>query len=229
VVLLLVVFDLEGTLLGAEFFPALGRRLGLGDTLAGLTDKAMNGEMGFEESLAARFEALRGLPMEFVEETCAKLPLNRGARKAVATLKEHGFVPAIISGGFEILADHFAAVLGIEIVCANRLVVSRGRIAGIRKPILTPQLKADLLVNIAGQLGFGTEECVAVGDGAIDVHMLEAAGLGIAFNGKSCVREAANVAVDSGDLKDVVPHILDFRSSLKGDGEDEGKLVRLIA
>ena len=226
---MLVVFDLEGTLLGAEFFPALGRALGSEDTLVRLTDRAMNGEMGFEESLVARFEALRGLPLEFIEETCSRLPLNRGARRAVATLKENGFVPAIISGGFEVLADHFAGVLGIEIVCANRLVVSRGLVEGIRKPIITPRLKADLLVHIAGQLGFGPGECVAVGDGANDIHMLEAAGLGIAFDGKSCVREAADVVVDSGDLKDVVPHILDFRSSLKGKGKDRSKRVQLVA
>ena len=226
---MLVAFDLEGTLLGAEFFPALGRALGSEDTLVRLTDRAMNGAMGFEESLMARFEALRGLPVEFVEETCARLPLNRGARRTVATLKENGFVPAIISGGFEVLADHFAGVLGIEIVCANRLVVSRGLVEGIRRPIITPRLKADLLVNIAGQLGFGPRECVAVGDGANDVHMLETAGIGIAFNGKSCVREAADVIVDSGDLKDVVPHVLDFRSSLNGDGAGRSKLVRLVA
>ena len=214
---MLIAFDLEGTLLAAEFFPEIGRELGLDGALAWITDEAMNGGIGYEEALLTRFEMLRGQPMEVVEEVCARLPLVGGAREAIDSLRSHGFVPAIISGGFEVLADLVAHKLGVSIVCANRLVVEGGRVEAMRKPFITPMFKADLLVNIAGQLGADLARCVAVGDGANDIPMLEAAGLGIAFNGKECVKERADIAIDSQDMTEIIPYIMEFETRLEGD------------
>jgi phosphoserine phosphatase len=210
VIFLLVAFDLEGTLLDTEFFPEVGRALEIDRTLEWLTYEAMNGNMGFEECLSLRFDALRGMPFETVEAVCASLPLVKGAVEAIRTLRSRRYVPAIISGGFEVLADIVARRLGITIVCANRLVVEGGRLEAIRRPYITPRLKADLLVNIAGQLGTVPGRCVAVGDGANDIPMLEAAGLGISFNGKECVREKADVIVEGEDIAEIVPIILEF-------------------
>ena len=214
---MLIAFDLEGTLLAAEFFPEIGRELGLDGALAWITDEAMNGGIGYEEALLTRFEMLRGQPMEVVEEVCARLPLVGGAREAIDSLRSNGFVPAIISGGFEVLADLVAHKLGVSIVCANRLVVEGGRVEAMRKPFITPMFKADLLVNIAGQLGADLARCVAVGDGANDIPMLEAAGLGIAFNGKECVKERADIAIDSQDMTEIIPYIMEFETRLEGD------------
>ena len=217
VVFLLVAFDLEGTLLDAEFFPEVGRALGIDGALSSLTEEAMNGGMGFEESLALRIDALRDVPLEAVKSVCAGLPLVRGAEEAIGALRSSGCVPAIISGGFEVLADLVARRLGITIVCANRLVVEGGVLKAIRRPIVTPRLKADLLINIAEQLGTVPGRCVAVGDGANDIPMLEAAGLGISFNGRECVRERADVAIEGGDLSEIVPIVLEFsRRSERG-------------
>ena len=214
---MLIAFDLEGTLLAAEFFPEIGRELGLDGALAWITDEAMNGGIGYEEALLTRFEMLRGQPMEVVEEVCARLPLVGGAREAIDSLRSHGFVPAIISGGFEVLADLVAHKLGVSIVCANRLVIEGGRVEAMRKPFITPMFKADLFVNIAGQLGADLARCVAVGDGANDIPMLEAAGLGIAFNGKECLKERADIAIDSQDMTEIIPYILEFEARLEGD------------
>lgn len=223
---MLIAFDLEGTLLAAEFFPEIGRELGLDGALAWITEEAMNGGIGYEEALLKRFEMLRGQPLEAVEEVCARLPLVGGVREAIDSLRSHGYVPAIISGGFEVLADLVAHKLGISIVCANRLVVVGGRVEALRKPFITPTFKAGLFVNIAAQMGADPARCVAVGDGANDIPMLEAAGLGIAFNGKECVKERADVAIDSQDMSEIIPYILEFKTRL----EEEGKpVLNLVA
>ena len=224
-IFLLIAFDLEGTLLAAEFFPEMGKELGLEEALAQLTREAMNGSIGYEEALLKRFEMLRGQPIETVQEVCARLPLVNGAEETIDELKTRGYVPAIISGGFEVLADHVARRLGVSIVCANRLVVEEGRVEAIRSPIVTPMLKADLLVNIAGQLGADLAGTVAVGDGANDIPMLEAAGLGIAFNGKECVKERADIAIDSQDMTEIIPYILRFETHLEGDRKLSPNLV----
>ena len=155
--------------------------------------------------------------MEVVEEVCARLPLVGGAREAIDSLRSHGFVPAIISGGFEVLADLVAHKLGVSIVCANRLVIEGGRVEAMRKPFITPMFKADLFVNIAGQLGADLARCVAVGDGANDIPMLEAAGFGIAFNGKECLKERADIAIDSQDMTEIIPYIMEFETRFEGD------------
>jgi len=215
VILLLVAFDLEGTLVDAEFFPEVGRRLGDGALLDSITRQAMNGELGFEEALLRRLKVIRGVPLEELREVCLRLPLFRGARETVRALRELRCTPAIITGGFDILADRVAAELGVEYVCANRFIVEHGRVVSVRRPIVTPEFKARRLLALARRLGVGPGCCVAVGDGANDIPMVEAAGLGIAFNAKRCVRERADVVIEGGDLREVLPYIIDFKEEVE--------------
>ena len=196
-----------------ELFPEIGRHYGRGASLEEITDRGMNGELGFEESLLRRVGMVRGLPIEPIRKLCLRLPVNRGAEDAVSELKDLGCTPAIVSGGFDILADRVALQLGIDIVYSNKFVLEGGRIVDVQRPIVTPEFKADVFISLSKGLGLDPAGCVSVGDGANDIPMMEAAGLSVAFNAKDCVREKAKVVVESGPLRDIMPHVKRFKAS----------------
>lgn len=202
---MLIAFDLEGTLLDGEFFPEVGERLGLGEELGAVTRDAMNGDLPFEEALTRRIELIQGVPMSSLRSVAASIPLTRGAEETVRTLRLMGQTPAIITGGFDLLAEPVAERLQIDLVCANHLSEDQGRAAGHRLPVLTPRGKAEHLRRLAGELGVPMDRTVAVGDGANDIPMLCAAGLGIAFDAPPRIREVAHATVDGGDLMQILP------------------------
>jgi phosphoserine phosphatase len=173
----------------------------------------MNGELGFEESLLRRVGMVRGLPIEPIRRLCLRLPINRGAQDAISELKDLGCTPAIVSGGFDILADRVASEVGIDIVYSNRFVLEGGRIVDVQRPIVTPEFKADVFMSLSKNMGLDPIRCIVVGDGANDIPMMDVAGLSIAFNAKGCVREKAKVVVESGDLRDIMPHVKRFKAS----------------
>jgi len=204
---LLISFDLEGTLVSGELFPALGERLGYGSGLGALTRAAMEGCLPFEEALEQRTSLIRGASLNSVKGIADSLPLVRGAAETVRAVVEMGYTPAILTGGFDILALRAAGELGVHHVLCNRFRVSDGKVDGVASPMVTAHTKADYMMKLCDALGAPLEGCVAVGDGANDIPMLMAAGLGIAFNAGERVREAAQISVDGPDLRKILPHI----------------------
>ncbi|MGB9623202.1 MAG: phosphoserine phosphatase SerB [Candidatus Bathyarchaeia archaeon] len=211
---MLIVFDLEGTLLDGELFPEIGRALNI-EALTEITLRGMKGELSFEDSLSKRLNIIKGISIGEVVEICRKLPINRGAKETIKELKDLGCIPTIITGGFDILAERVAKELDISIVFSNRFLLNKGKIASVKKPIITPEVKAKYLIYLSKMFGFGLDRCVAVGDGANDIPMMKMAGLSIAFHAKDCVKAKAKVVVDDYNLKEIIPHIKQFIKSKK--------------
>jgi phosphoserine phosphatase len=207
---LIVAFDLEGTLVDAELFPALGECTGRKPALDDITDRAMRGELDFRASLDMRIRLIRDISIETVRMVAESLPLSHGAEETISRVKRLGVTPIIITGGFDILADRVAYLLGVEYVCSNRFKVENGCITGVIEPLVTARGKAEKLLGLASWLGISPSHCVAVGDGANDIQMMKASGLSIAFNGREKIRQAANISVTGKDLRKVLPYIEEF-------------------
>jgi phosphoserine phosphatase len=197
----LLVADLESTIIENEMLDELGLILGIGPDIAEITRKAMNGEIDFADSLAARVALLAGTETRALADAATRIRLTPGARSLVATMRRAGAVTALVSGGFTIFADHVAAELGVDRVVANRLEIAEGRLTGrVLPPLVTAEIKRQTLLALSAELGIGSGETIAVGDGANDVPMLSAAGLGVAFRAKPFVAAAARTRLDHADL-----------------------------
>lgn len=194
----------------AELFPALGECNGKKPELDDITDRAMRGELDFRASLDMRLELIRGMSIDSVREVSESLPLTRGAQETVSKIMDLGGVPIMVTGGFDVLANRVARLLEIEFVCCNRFVVENRRVTGIKEPVVTGKGKAEKLLGLASWLGVKPDRCVAVGDGANDIHMMNAAGLSIAFNGRRKVCEEASVSIRGNDLRMILPYIKEF-------------------
>jgi phosphoserine phosphatase len=192
----LVVMDVDSTLIQDEVIELLARHAGTGSQVAEVTERAMRGEIDFAESLHARVATLAGLPAEVLDDVRAAVRLTPGARTVARTLRRLGFTLALVSGGFHEIVDPLAASLGIRRVRANRLEISGGRLTGrVTGDIVDRAAKAAALRELAAEEDLPLDRTVAIGDGANDLDMLAAAGLGIAFNAKPMVREQADAAV----------------------------------
>ena len=206
----LIVLDVDSTLVRGEVIDELAARAGRAAEVARITAAAMNGELDFAESLRARVGALAGLPVEVLDEVREALVLTPGARTLIRTLQRLGFRCGIVSGGFTQITDPLAESLGLDFAAANTLEVADGRLTGgLVGEIVDRAGKARALARFAGQYGIPLEQTVAVGDGANDLDMLNAAGLGIAFNAKPVVREQAHAALNQPHL-DAVLQVLGF-------------------
>ena len=192
----LVVLDVDSTLVQGEVIEMLAAEAGCADEVAQVTEAAMSGRLDFEASLHARVALLAGLPIEAVDRVRAAVRLTPGARTLVRTLKRLGYAVGIVSGGFTAVTDDLAALLDLDHALANVLEVVDGRLTGqLVGPVVDRAGKATALLRFAELEGLRPEQTVAIGDGANDLDMLEAAGLGIAFNAKPVVREAADAAL----------------------------------
>jgi len=179
-----------------EVIEMLAAHAGCADEVAKITAHAMAGELDFAESLRARVALLAGLPATAIDAVRDDLRLTSGARTLVRTLKRMGYRIGIVSGGFTHITDMLMAELGLDYAAANTLEVVDGRITGkLVGEVVDRAGKAAALVRFATQVGVPLTQTVAVGDGANDIDMLNAAGLGIAFNAKAAVREAADTAL----------------------------------
>ena len=193
----LIVMDVDSTLVQGEVIEMLAEHAGCLDEVARVTEQAMRGEIDFEESLRRRVALLEGLDATTLDKVYEDLVLSPGARTMVRTLKRLGYRFAIVSGGFTQVTDRIAADLGIDFAAANELEVVDGRLTGrIVGAVVDRAGKAEALRRFAGEVGVSPAATVAIGDGANDLDMLAAAGLGVAFNAKPVVQQAADTAVN---------------------------------
>ena len=192
----LVVMDVDSTLVQGEVIEMLAAECGCEQQVAAVTASAMAGEIDFEESLRARVALLAGLPVEAVDRVRAAVRLAPGARTLVRTLQRLGYAVGIVSGGFTAVTDDLVRELHLDHARANLLEVADGRLTGrVLGPVVDRAAKAVALREFAAAEGLDMAQTVAIGDGANDLDMLAASGLGIAFNAKPIVREAADAAL----------------------------------
>ncbi|WIX82311.1 phosphoserine phosphatase SerB [Amycolatopsis carbonis] len=192
----LVVFDVDSTLVQGEVIEMLGAHAGVEPQVREITEAAMRGELNFTESLERRVSLLAGLPASVLDEVAATLELTPGARTTVRTLKRMGFRCGVVSGGFTQVIDHLVDELGLDFAAANELEIVDGKLTGrVVGEVVDRAGKAKALRRFADDYGIPLGQCVAVGDGANDIDMLSAAGMGVAFNAKPALREVADTAL----------------------------------
>jgi phosphoserine phosphatase len=196
-----LVADMESTVIENEMLDELADFVGLRAQVAEITRRAMNGELDFAAALAERVVLLKDLPVSVLDEAYARVRVMPGAAALVATMRAAGAETALVSGGFGVFAEKVAARLGFARTVCNRLDLAGGRIAGtVAAPLVTAETKRRTLIEIAAAGGVPLADTLAVGDGANDLPMLLAAGLGIAFRAKPSVAAAARWRVDHGNL-----------------------------
>lgn len=192
----LIVFDVDSTLIQGEVIEMLAARVGAEAAVAEVTEAAMRGELDFAESLNRRVATLAGLPASVLEDVGEQIELTPGARTTLRTLRRLGYHCGIVSGGFRQVIAPLAHELMMDFVAANELEIVDGKLTGrVIGPIIDRAGKAKALRDFAQQAGVPMEQTVAVGDGANDIDMLAAAGLGVAFNAKPALREVADASL----------------------------------
>ncbi|CAN5332389.1 phosphoserine phosphatase SerB [soil metagenome] len=222
----LIVMDVDSTLVQGEVIDMVAQRAGCLEDVAKVTEAAMAGELDFEQSLRERVALLKGLDISVLDDVYDALELAPGARTMVRTLKRLGYRFAIVSGGFTRVTDRIAADLGIDYAAANDLEVVDSRLTGrIVGPVVDRAGKAAALRRFAAEAGVKSDATIAIGDGANDLDMLAAAGLGIAFNAKPVVREAADAAVNVPYLDAIIYLLGISREEVEAADEADGMVT----
>jgi phosphoserine phosphatase len=217
----LIVMDVDSTLIRDEVIDLLAERAGCADEVAKVTSAAMRGELDFAASLRERVSLLSGLDASVLDSVRDSLRLTAGARTLIGTLRGLGYKFGIVSGGFLQVIEPLAASLGIGYVAANTLEISDGKLTGrLSGPVIDRAAKADALRRFAADAGVPLSQTVAVGDGANDLDMIAAAGLGVAFNAKPVVRDAADTSLSVPYL-DAVLYLLGISSEDVADAGTE--------
>ncbi len=197
----LLVADMESTVIANEFIDELAEAAGVGKAVAAITARTVRGELAFAAALEERVAMLEGLPAETLDRVYANVRPLPGARQLVQTMRAHGAATALVTGGFTCFSAPVRAALGFDTDRANTLEVADGRLTGrIEGPVLDRAAKRARLEALRAELGLANGETMAVGDGANDLDMLAAAGIGVAFRAKPVVARAARARVDHGDL-----------------------------
>ena len=198
----LFVADMDSTMIGQECIDELADYVGLKAHVAAITERAMRGEIAFEPALRERVALLKGLPVAVVDDVILeRIALTPGARTLVATMRQNGGTTCLVSGGFTLFTSRVGAMIGFDENRGNTLVVEDGRLAGrVEEPILGREAKLVTLIELRDRLGLAASETLAAGDGANDLAMIEAAGLGVAYHAKPKVADAAHARIDHSDL-----------------------------
>lgn len=216
----LVVFDLDNVIIDGEGIDEIGKLINIEDQIAAITEQAMQGEIDFETSIKKRVGLLKGVATDDIRTLANEMPLMKGAKETVSTLKENGFEVAIISGSFDIIADTIKGKLDVDNIFTNSLVEEDGVLTGEVTGPLVSGSKLDVLSKLIEEKGYTLDECVAVGDGANDISMIESAKYGIAFNAKPALKENADIIVETRDLTDVLNVIINLNSeNTEGDAD----------
>ncbi len=198
----LLIADMDSTIVAGETLDELAAYAGLKEQVAAITRRSMNGELDFAAALRARVAMLKGLKLAALEATWQATRLTPGAAELVATMRRHGAVTALVSGGFTWFTGRVAAKVGFDVHRANRLIDDGVALTGaVGEPILDRRAKLAELRRLCAQYGFDPAATLAVGDGANDLDMLGAAGLGVAFHAKPVVAAAARAKVEYADLR----------------------------
>lgn len=201
----LVIMDMDSTLIQVEVIDELAKLAGVGDKVSAITTRAMNGEIDFNKSLTERVALLAGLTSDALEEVYRSLPITPGAENLIKVLKKLGYKTAVISGGFDYFTNRLKEQLGLDDAFANRLEIKDGKLTGkVLGDIVDGRMKATLLEKIACRESISLDQVIAIGDGANDLPMLGKAGLGIAFNAKKTVREAAGCSISQKSLDSIL-------------------------
>jgi phosphoserine phosphatase len=198
----LLISDMDSTIIGQECIDELAYAVGLKAEISGITERAMRGELNFESALSERVAMLKGLPLGELQRTLdQRLTLNAGARALVATMKAHGARTVLVSGGFTFFTSRIAALAGFEAQQGNTLLDDGAALTGeVGLPILGRAAKREALETFASAGGFAPSEALALGDGANDLDMIKAAGLGVAYQAKPVVAAEAHGAIRHTDL-----------------------------
>lgn len=201
----LIVFDMDSTLIQAEVIDELAKVHGIGAKVSEITERAMNGEIDFNQSLIERVSHLKGLSEKTLQDISLNLPLTDGVEDFIRTVKKYGYKVAVISGGFTYFANHLKEKLDLDYAFANELEIEGGELTGrVKGTIINADQKAVLVNLIAQQENISLEQVVAIGDGANDLPMLAQAGLGIAFHAKDIVRKNAQNHMSHGPMTSIL-------------------------
>ncbi|WP_454789361.1 phosphoserine phosphatase SerB [Mycolicibacterium lutetiense] len=224
----LIVFDVDSTLIQGEVIEMLAARAGMEAQVAAVTEAAMRGELDFAESLHRRVATLAGLPASVLDDVAEQVELTPGARTTIRTLRRLGFHCGVVSGGFRQVIEPLAHELMLDYVAANELEIIDGKLTGrVIGQIIDRPGKAKALRDFAQQVGVPMEQTVAVGDGANDIDMLAAAGLGVAFNAKPALREVADASLSHPYLDTVLFILGVTRGEIEAADAQDGVLRRV--
>ncbi len=198
----LLLADMDSTIITVECIDELADFAGLKDEVSAITEKAMRGELDFNEAFKSRVAMLTGLKEEVLEKTFTeRVKLTGGARTLIQTMKKNGAYSALVSGGFTYFTSRVRALTGFDMDDANKLLFENGQLTGKAvEPILNSQAKLDNLNRLKSELKLDRDQIAAIGDGANDIPMIEAAGLGVAFHAKPAAEAAASATIRYGDL-----------------------------
>lgn len=214
----LVVFDMDSTLIEAEVIDELAKAAGVGEQVSAITERAMQGEIDFSQSFRKRVALLKGLDECALAEIATQLKISEGAEHLLATLRKLGYKTAILSGGFTYFARHLQEKLCIDHVFANELDIVDGLVTGeVVGEIVDGARKASLLLQLAEEEGIDLQQVIAVGDGANDLPMLSAAGLGVAFRAKPLVKQSAEQSISTLGL-DAILYLLGISDRYQNSG-----------
>jgi phosphoserine phosphatase len=201
----LIVFDMDSTLIQIEVIDEMAKLFGKADQITKITERAMNGEMDFKQSLIKRVELLKGLMVSDLSPLIDNLPLTLGVPEFISTVKKLGFKVGLISGGFTLFSNKLKETLNLDYAFANELEIKNGCLTGkLVGPIIDAEQKATIMNLMAQQENISLEQVVAVGDGANDLPMLSRAGLGIAFHAKEMVKRKSDHNLSHGPMTSIL-------------------------